>query len=164
MVSRTRRAARTGAVVLVAASAATAGLASGMTPTRHAAAPCSIAEVADDPALARAGYVQASYLASCPGAKTTGITLGLYRYPHQAGRGVLIAQTGCTAAGESVECQISAPCQVGPWDVAVGTNAAWPAGTVPPDFDWNPAGRTWSIASCPPFVPGVQSIVFGGLS
>jgi hypothetical protein len=164
VVSRTRRAPRIVSAVLVAASAATAGLAAGTTPTRHAAAPCSITEVADDPAMARDGYVQASYLASCPGAVTTGITLGLYHYPHQTARGVLIAQTGCTTAGTSIECRISAPCLSGPWDVTVGTNAAWPPGTAPPDFGWNPAGRNWSIAACPAFVPGVQSLVFGGLS
>ena len=135
-----------------------------MTPTRQAATQCSIAEVADDPALARDGYIQASYRASCPGAVSTGISLGLYHYPHQTGRGVLIAQTGCTAAGTSIECRISAPCQSGPWDVTVGTDAAWPPGTALPDFGREAAGKDWSIASCPPFVPGAQSLVLGGLS
>lgn len=163
MVSRARRAARTAAAILVAASAATAGAAAGQAPTRRAAAPCSITETADDQALARSGYVQAAYLATCPGAVSTGITLGLYHDPHQTGHSVLVAQTGCTAAGTSTECQISAPCQIGSWDVTVGTDAAWPPGTRQPEAGWAPAGEDWSIAACPRFVPGVQSLVFGGL-
>jgi hypothetical protein len=158
-----QRAARTAAAILFAASSATAGTAAGQAPTRGVAAPCSITEAADDLALARDGYVQAAYLATCPGAVSTGITLGLYHHPHQTGRSVLVAQTGCTAAGSSTECQISAPCQIGPWDVTVGTDAAWAAGTAPPKTDWAPAGKDWSIAACPRFVPGVQSLVFGGL-
>ena len=163
MVSRARRTTGAGAAVLVAASAATAGLAAGTTSTRQAA-PCSIAEVADDPPLARDGYVQASYRASCPGGMTTGITLGPFHYPHQTGHAVLIARPGCTAARMSIERRISAPCRPGPWDVTVGADAAWPGGTALPDLGWAPAGKHWSIAARPPFVPDVQSLTFGGLS
>lgn len=124
-------------------------------------ATCSVTQDQPDPVMAADGYVQAAYHLVCGGAKSTGITLGLYYHPHGTGSGILIAQTRCSAAGTTVDCQISAPCRTGGWDVALGTDTTWSAKYRVPDFGWQPAGQEWTASSCPRFVPGVQTIVFG---
>ncbi|WP_034270744.1 hypothetical protein [Actinospica robiniae] len=111
--------------------------------------------------MAADGYVQAAYRLVCGGAISTGITLGLYFHAHQTSAGVMVAQTRCSAAGTTVDRQISAPCRIGGWEVTLGTDATWSAHYRVPDFGWQPSGQEWTASSCPRFVPGVQTIVFG---
>jgi hypothetical protein len=111
--------------------------------------------------MAADGYVQAAYRLVCGGAISTGITLGLYYHPHGTGSGILIAQTQCSAAGTTVDYQLSAPCRIGGWEVTLGTDATWSAHYRVPAFGWQPSEQEWTTSSCPRFVPGVQTIVFG---
>jgi len=147
-----------GAVTIAAAGSALA------LPARDSAGPiatCSVTQDRSDPVMAADGYVQAAYRLVCGGAISTGITLGLYYHPRETGSGVLVAQSQCSAGGTTVDCQISAPCRIGGWEVTLGTDATWSAHYRVPDFGWQPSGQEWTTSSCPRFVPGMQTIVFG---
>lgn len=152
---------RIGAAAVVTVTAAGGALALPVHDSAGLVAACSATEDRPDSTMTADGYVQAAYRLVCPGAQSTGVTLGLYYHPHGAGAGELIAQTQCTAAGATVDCQISAPCRIGGWDVALGTGTTWSADYRVPDFGWEPSGQDWTTTYCPRFVPGVQTIVFG---
>lgn len=154
-------------LIRISAAAAVALAAAGgalALPAHDSAGPlaaCSATAGRPDPTMAADGYLQAAYRLVCDGAISTSVTLGLYYYPHDARSGVLIAQAQCTNAGTTVDCEISAPCRTGGWDVTLGTDTTWPAKYRVADFGWQPSGREWSTSSCPQFVPGVQTLVFG---
>lgn len=152
---------RIGLAVAVTITAAGTALALPAQDSTGPLATCTTAQNRPDPVMAADGYVQAAYRLVCDGAISTGITLGLYFHAHGTSAGVMVAQTRCTAAGTTVDCQISAPCRTGGWEVTLGTDATWSAGYRVPDFGWQPFGEEWATSSCPRFIPGVQTLVFG---